>query len=109
MLNSHKKCALAGTRTHDLALASLACYRWAREGQLLRYGNLSIHYIKPQLSRISDKWGLLTRWVASNRATLSVFLGLPTRWRRAAAETSNERGRGRWAAGRRRPAGGAGG
>ena len=90
MLNSPKKCALAGTRTHDLALASLACYRWAREGQLLTSGSLSIHYIELRLSRIIDKWDLPTRWrrVASNRATLSVFLGLPTRWRRAAAEAT---------------------
>ena len=30
-LNSPKKDARGGTRTHDLALGLLACYRWARE------------------------------------------------------------------------------
>jgi len=67
VLNSPKKEARGGTRTHDLALASLALYRWAREGQLLRYGNLSIHYIKLRLSHIIDKWDLLTRWHQTER------------------------------------------
>ena len=61
-LNSPKKDARGGTRTHDLALGWLACYRWAREGQLLASGSLSIHYIELRLSRIIDKWDLPTRW-----------------------------------------------